>query len=240
MAELGDTVEELQDKLAQYREQLKGVEQALEDQPDEPALLKLRSDFNEVISLTEDLVKFQQSNSLATLTQAKDIAVVDASGIATVKAPPPSLSKSSRSSSASSSFNAGRVRATQAQAAAISASINRKVKEIVTPGGYRIPEFLTIKDTDTETQKHNKRRKIQQIKKQQRQEQLETEATARATSWRKFASKASNNKKVKGFLTGKKRESIFKSTDDKPADQVAAKGFLPRRKYDFDGDLGDD
>merc|ERR1712151_821445 len=42
-----------------YREQLAQVEEALEQQPDEPSLVKLKNDLTEVIVLTEDLVKYQ-------------------------------------------------------------------------------------------------------------------------------------------------------------------------------------
>jgi len=42
-----------------YREQLAQVEEALEQQPDEPSLQKLKNDLTEVIVLTEDLVKYQ-------------------------------------------------------------------------------------------------------------------------------------------------------------------------------------
>ena len=42
-----------------YREQLQQVEALLADAPDEPSLLKLKQDLTEVITLTEDLVRYQ-------------------------------------------------------------------------------------------------------------------------------------------------------------------------------------
>lgn len=53
------SAEELLTKLDTYREQLAQVEEALEQQPDEPSLVKLKNDLTEVIVLTEDLVKYQ-------------------------------------------------------------------------------------------------------------------------------------------------------------------------------------
>mmetsp|Transcript_11166 Transcript_11166/g.20296 ORF Transcript_11166/g.20296 Transcript_11166/m.20296 type:complete len:324 (-) Transcript_11166:25-996(-) len=53
------SAEELLTKLDTYREQLAQVEEALEAQPDEPSLQKLKNDLTEVIVLTEDLVKYQ-------------------------------------------------------------------------------------------------------------------------------------------------------------------------------------
>jgi len=53
------SAEELLTKLDTYREQLAQVEEALEAQPDEASLVKLKNDLTEVIVLTEDLVKYQ-------------------------------------------------------------------------------------------------------------------------------------------------------------------------------------
>jgi len=47
------------EKLEGYREQLQQVEALLADAPDEPSLLKLKQDLTEVITLTEDLVRYQ-------------------------------------------------------------------------------------------------------------------------------------------------------------------------------------
>eukprot|EP00921_Rhytidocystis_pertsovi_P008474 GHVQ01013884.1.p1 GENE.GHVQ01013884.1~~GHVQ01013884.1.p1 ORF type:complete len:160 (+),score=34.01 GHVQ01013884.1:451-930(+) len=62
MTEFGDSLEELEEKLLQYRQQLDAVEAALEEQPEEQALQKLQSDLHEVIALTEDLAKFQRQS----------------------------------------------------------------------------------------------------------------------------------------------------------------------------------
>jgi len=59
MTDFTQSAEELLTKLDTYREQLAQVEEALEQQPDEASLLKLKNDLTEVIVLTEDLVKYQ-------------------------------------------------------------------------------------------------------------------------------------------------------------------------------------
>jgi hypothetical protein len=59
MVDFTQSAEELLTKLDTYREQLAQVEEALEQQPDEPSLQKLKNDLTEVIVLTEDLVKYQ-------------------------------------------------------------------------------------------------------------------------------------------------------------------------------------
>lgn len=59
MVDFTQSAEELLTKLDTYREQLAQVEEALEQQPEEPSLQKLKNDLTEVIVLTEDLVKYQ-------------------------------------------------------------------------------------------------------------------------------------------------------------------------------------
>merc|ERR1719443_896819 len=54
--------EDLFEKLEGYREQLQQVEALLLDAPDEPSLLKLKQDLTEVITLTEDLVRYQDED----------------------------------------------------------------------------------------------------------------------------------------------------------------------------------
>eukprot|EP00930_Biecheleria_cincta_P001191 TRINITY_DN102356_c0_g1_i1.p1 TRINITY_DN102356_c0_g1~~TRINITY_DN102356_c0_g1_i1.p1 ORF type:complete len:340 (+),score=78.96 TRINITY_DN102356_c0_g1_i1:47-1066(+) len=70
------SAEELLTKLDTYREQLAQVEEALEQTPDEPSLVKLKNDLTEVIVLTEDLVKYQA----AAPTEAEQAAAGAATG----------------------------------------------------------------------------------------------------------------------------------------------------------------
>lgn len=51
---------ELLEKLETYREQLQQVEAALNEAPNDEALLNLKADLQEVVTLTEDLVKYQE------------------------------------------------------------------------------------------------------------------------------------------------------------------------------------
>lgn len=78
MADFTQSAEELLTKLDTYREQLAQVEEALEQQSDEPSLVKLKNDLTEVIVLTEDLVKYQA----AAPAPAEEPAVVETSSAA--------------------------------------------------------------------------------------------------------------------------------------------------------------
>lgn len=59
MAAIGQSAQDLLEKLDTYREQLSQVEAGLEANPEEESLLKLKKDLSEVIHLTEDLVRYQ-------------------------------------------------------------------------------------------------------------------------------------------------------------------------------------
>lgn len=59
MAGIGQSAQDLLEKLDTYREQLSQVEAGLEANPEEESLLKLKKDLSEVIALTEDLVRYQ-------------------------------------------------------------------------------------------------------------------------------------------------------------------------------------
>jgi len=76
MADFTQSAEELLTKLDTYREQLAQVEEALEQQPDEPSLVKLKNDLTEVIVLTEDLVKYQAAAPVT----AEETATVETTG----------------------------------------------------------------------------------------------------------------------------------------------------------------
>merc|ERR1712194_110695 len=59
-------------------------------------------------------------------------------------------------------------------------------KEVVTPGGYILPESYLIKAEDPEDVKKTKQRKIQQVKQVQREEKADIEAVQKANSWQSF------------------------------------------------------
>lgn len=128
------------------------------------------------------------------------------------------------------------------------AAPKKRVNEIITPGGYRIPQYLAAKPTDTEAQKNSKKRRVKAIKQQQKTEQAEQQIANSAKSWQQFNKKAVK-KTMPGFMTGRGHESIFRGIEVKPnINPVEAsrqlqlqQTFMPRRKHDFDeGNLPDD
>nr|BAN65364.1 conserved hypothetical protein [Babesia bovis] len=111
----------------------------------------------------------------------------------------------------------------------------KEVKEIITPAGCKIPENLIIKQGDSEKEKLRKKKLVQTLKKQQKAERVESEASQRANSWRKFQQKAGAKNKS-GYMTGKREGSIFSSTDESTerlAPNILHNSFIPRKKFDF-------
>ncbi|CDJ49416.1 hypothetical protein, conserved [Eimeria brunetti] len=124
----------------------------------------------------------------------------------------------------------------------------KRANDIITPGGYRIPQYLAAKPTDTQAQKNSKKRRVKAIKQQQKTEQAEQQLTDSAKSWQQFNKKAVK-KTMPGFMTGRGHESIFRGIEVKPnINPVEAsrqlqlqQTFMPRRKHDFEeGNLPDD
>eukprot|EP00920_Eleutheroschizon_duboscqi_P016593 GHVT01039360.1.p1 GENE.GHVT01039360.1~~GHVT01039360.1.p1 ORF type:complete len:384 (+),score=113.73 GHVT01039360.1:331-1482(+) len=124
----------------------------------------------------------------------------------------------------------------------------KKLKEVITPGGYRIPENLQVKTTDNEATRSTKRRKAKLIKQQQKQEMEDKAAKNQAVSWRRFNQKALQKKRP-GFKQS--HQSIFKSADSGeigrgsrvPKFQTiknAANTFAPRRRHDYEEGESDD
>jgi hypothetical protein len=275
--------EDLFTKLEGYREQLQQVEALLLDAPDEPSLLKLKQDLTEVITLTEDLVRYQdeekkeEEQAPAPVAQAKGPTggivgrtceiVYDSSwfnaeimshrrdergverlqvkilGLGTVKEcklqevkllkPPHAAQLTAGTACQAINLKDGlwydgviaeqtakgylvhmqelnmkqevffdRVRLGQS-------AKKRTVKEIITPGGYKIPESLQLVTGDTEEVIAAKRRKIHALKNQQKDGLKAQKDVSKANSWQKFNKKSSARSKT-GFLTGKSKDSIFK------------------------------
>lgn len=94
--DFSQSAEELLTKLDTYREQLAQVEEALEQQPDEPSLVKLKNDLTEVIVLTEDLVKYQAA-APTEAEQAGGTDTAQTTGRASVVPQQPSSSRASKS-----------------------------------------------------------------------------------------------------------------------------------------------
>ncbi|SBT79237.1 survival motor neuron-like protein, putative [Plasmodium malariae] len=99
----------------------------------------------------------------------------------------------------------------------------KKIKEIVTPAGYKIPENLIIKENDTLKVKIKKKKKRIALKKKQKNELINQEFANKTQQWRSFHEKAVNKSKHL-LVTHKKVENIeYKNNPS---------NFNIRRKFD--------
>lgn len=296
MGDFTQSAEELLTKLDTYREQLAQVEEALEQQPDEASLVKLKNDLTEVIMLTEDLVKYQAaapaddgirsaveqpSGSRAHSSKSVHTALVgrtceaffeqkwynaeivsvrrddrgierctvDFIGIKSQREykvtdvkmlRPPHPAQCQPGTRVQGIFEEDglwyecviteqtekgykvtfteygtktEVKFDQIRIQGVHGRVQdkkRTIKEVATPAGYKIPESLVIQKTDTDEVVETKKRKIQAIKKQQRQDRIDDEAMKKQSSWQKFFFNKASTRSKCGFLSGKPKESIFK------------------------------
>ncbi|CAI7720066.1 hypothetical protein PVIIG_02115 [Plasmodium vivax India VII] len=99
----------------------------------------------------------------------------------------------------------------------------KKVKEIVTPAGYKIPENLIVKENDSLKVQMRKKKKRIALKKKQKSELINKEYTNKTQQWRSFHEKAVSKSKHL-LVAHKKVENIeYKN---------APSSFTIRRKFD--------
>jgi len=96
-----------------------------------------------------------------------------------------------------------------------SAEKKRKEKEkeaepVEELGDFVIPEKLRLQPNDSEEIKAAKRKKVHALKSAHRMKVNETEKTNKAQAWSSFNSKG---KKLKGFMSSGKKESLFRTSE---------------------------
>lgn len=102
----------------------------------------------------------------------------------------------------------------------------KKVKEITTPAGYKIPENLIIKENDSAKVKMQKKKKRITLKKIQKNEIIDKVCTNKAQQWRSFHEKALSKSKYLLTAHNKKAQEMNGETKNTSA-------FNIRRKFDY-------
>ncbi|CRG99719.1 survival motor neuron-like protein, putative [Plasmodium relictum] len=100
----------------------------------------------------------------------------------------------------------------------------KKIKEIITPAGYKIPENLIIKENDSLKVKMKKKKKRIALKKKQKNELINKEFANKTQQWRSFHEKALS--KSKHLLIAHKK---VENTENKNN----TSNFNIRRKFDY-------
>ncbi|KYO02728.1 survival motor neuron-like protein, putative [Plasmodium reichenowi] len=100
----------------------------------------------------------------------------------------------------------------------------KKIKEIITPAGYKLPENLIIKEGDSLKVKMAKKKKRIALKKKQKDEIMDKEFSNKSKQWRSFHEKAIS--KSKHLLVSTKRVENIENKNNQT-------NFNIRRKFDY-------
>ncbi|KAH0472118.1 MAG: uncharacterized protein KVP18_003065 [Porospora cf. gigantea A] len=244
-----ETSESIKLKLSEYGIHLNAVEEALVAAPDNPELLSIKADIEEVVAVFSELLRFKTGvqsppaelrdellnrsvqlhiDGDVVVGRVVDSKVVDDLGVLCVLFPcedvPRELSRARANvlpmqslsdfplkSSCEAVFDddglwypATVIRYVGGTEICVSfadwhedgvVSLDRirvprkskitEVKEIITPGGYRLPESLQIKSSDSQKVKDVKKRRGNEIKKQQRKDRVEQTYKDKQSNWAK-------------------------------------------------------
>ena len=89
-----------------------------------------------------------------------------------------------------------------------------KLRKATTPStGSDLPKSLVIRPTDDERTKVKKKKIMKSLKKKDRFVEMDRKQDVKKQGWQSFL-QGKGSKKRKGFFTGRKKESIFKTPDD--------------------------
>ncbi|KAG5175889.1 hypothetical protein JKP88DRAFT_259084 [Tribonema minus] len=235
-----ESADELRVKLAGYGEQLAQVEALLAGDPSNVQILKLKTDLEQVIALTQDLMDVAEPPPAAATAGA----AVAAAGVP----PPPPLPV--EGAPAQIVVNAADVKRgfkcrglylgdMQWYDCVIESKTEHGYKVLFTQygnreelpleylqqkpadaaadpsgedGTFKIPDNLRLQSTDTDADKVRKRNKVKALKMLYKQQLVEQETDKKQSSWKAFAI-SKGTKRVAGSMKGVRKESIFKSPD---------------------------
>jgi hypothetical protein len=182
--------EEIAEQIREYENQLADVEQLLAASPTDESLLSLKSDLEELLSITKQSLE-NEKRSLSkfepdSLEKALEAAVETSVG----QTDPSSTQLGEQDTHA---FSVPRAEGEPAEPIKTS----KKAKE------FQIPDHLIPRDNDTEAEKNRKRRAIKTLKSKHRQEMKEIESKKKQKSWQSFQKKRKT-----------KDKSIFSTSQD--------------------------
>jgi survival-of-motor-neuron-related-splicing factor 30 len=235
-----ETAAELREKLKEYRQQLQEVEELLEAEPGNEEYEQIKNDLVDVITLTDDLLKIKEAEEgsaspEATKTTAPlpytsaPLTALAASSMFTVgtaceakfsedgvwyKATINAVLEGGKYHVTYSEYgNSEEVQVTDIRPL-IDPSKKKlsAVKRPVVPDAIKeIPKSLQILPTDSDEIRAAKKKRIKAIKSANRLKNRDEENKSKKNAWQAFQNKPKKN--VPMSLTGKKKESIFKSPE---------------------------
>ncbi|GMI35082.1 hypothetical protein TrCOL_g6163 [Triparma columacea] len=197
-------------ELDDSKAELADVLELLADSPDDPELLQLKSDLEELIALAEGGEGDDDKDDTAETDDLNDDDVADDDIIGRTLGGPPDLDNDEGLSSSlgapPSPLSTPTVDSTLA-----AVSMAKKSKPSITSSSeFKIPDKLKLQSTDTEEEKLKKRKKVKRLKQKFNGAKSEAVSTEKAASWKSFVKGGKKSKKRKGVGI----DSQFKTKDD--------------------------
>lgn len=198
---------ELQLQLADYESQLSDIDEMLEIDPSDESILKLKTDLEELISLTisgvtaagvitevsdKQLNENVLSNTTSSISNNSSLVSENNSGIV--------LSKNNSASLLDSTEE--QVDEKEEQKGANNINKSKKMK---VPSEFSAPSHLTPLASDTDAEKNKKRRTLKALKSKWRERVKEISSEKKQKSWKDF----SNKKRTKNAG----EDSIFRTSE---------------------------
>lgn len=231
----------MDDELATYRVELQQVQAALAADPTNAELLDLESNLNEVIQLSTQFTAPKQASAAATSSGGWSVGdtceAIWASDGGYYKAVIESVTDEKCSVKFVEYGDVDTVQTSSLRK--LATAPKRKAGESVAVGGTVVEQKT---EAEKEVEREYKRKKRE--KKKERLAEKDKEATGQANSWQKFNKGRSKRSKT-GFLSGKQKDSIFRSPDGVTGkvgvgtNGMGGKGmtdFTKRDKWTFDKD----
>jgi len=236
---MGESLEETRERLQTLLEQYKQVELALGQHPQNEELLNAKKELQEVITLTEDLYNIKKAESTSHIPAPPEPAAPPPPPIGSKFAVRSRVQAIYHADGlwydavVDAITDAGLYKVTFTGYGNTQDTKEEEIQEPPPPkpetekkkrkkledhlelneaGEFIIPKNLQILPHDSEEVKAKKKRKIKNLKSAFRLKKAEKARAEKQNTWKKFADKKVGKRKV-GFMTGMRKESIFKSPD---------------------------
>jgi survival-of-motor-neuron-related-splicing factor 30 len=186
------------DQLLEYETQLADVEALLQDSPDDPSLLSLKSDLVELLTITKESIPTEASESAVGESAALPEASLDTTADSSDAWSDPTGFVPADASSTAIASKWASDGPTDTEAAVAEEPPKKKAKKLK---DFEVPEHLIPLDTDTDPEKNRKRRAIKALKNKWRERKKEVESDKKQKSWQSFQKKKVNTKDKSMFST---------------------------------------
>jgi survival-of-motor-neuron-related-splicing factor 30 len=232
-----ETVAELRAKLTEYNGQLAEVDALLAAEPGNSEYLQIKTDLVDVITLTKDLLKLKEAEEAAASPPTKGLPFIPPPtapnahanffSVGTICEGRYSADGVWYKAKINTILEGGKYHVTYTDYGneeVVSITDIRPLQEIakksttlplkrpaVPDAIQQIPKSLQVLPTDTEDQRLAKKKKIKAIKSANRLKTMDEDGKSKKTAWQSFQNKPKKN--VPMSFTGRKKESIFKSSD---------------------------